>query len=96
MLYNLLYPLHAQFSGLNVFRYITFRSIGGAVTAFLVVFLLGPMFIRWLKQQQIGQDNDRDTYTGGNGQLLDDADTDKQDRQESDRVRYKRDDTRCQ
>ncbi len=55
MLYHLLYPLHTQFSGLNVFRYITFRSIGGAVTAFLVVFLLGPMFIRWLKRQQIGQ-----------------------------------------
>lgn len=55
MLYHLLYPLHNQFSGLNVFRYITFRSIGGAVTAFLILFLLGPMFIRWLKQQQIGQ-----------------------------------------
>ena len=55
MLYHLLYPLHTQFSGLNVFRYITFRSIGSAVTAFLVVFLLGPMFIRWLKRQQIGQ-----------------------------------------
>ncbi len=55
MLYHLLYPLHTQFSALNVFRYITFRSIGSAVTAFLVVFLLGPVFIRWLKQQQIGQ-----------------------------------------
>jgi phospho-N-acetylmuramoyl-pentapeptide-transferase len=55
MLYHLLYPLHTHFSGLNVFRYITFRSIGGAVTAFLVVFLLGPFFIRWLKSQQIGQ-----------------------------------------
>ena len=55
MLYHLLYPLHTQFGALNVFRYITFRSIGSAVTAFLVVFLLGPMFIRWLKSQQIGQ-----------------------------------------
>jgi len=55
MLYHLLYPLHTQFSGLNVFRYITFRSISSAVTAFLVVFLLGPMLIRWLKLQQIGQ-----------------------------------------
>ena len=55
MLYHLLYPLHTQFSGLNVFRYITFRSIGAAVTAFLILFLLGPVFIRWLKQQQIGQ-----------------------------------------
>jgi phospho-N-acetylmuramoyl-pentapeptide-transferase len=55
MLYHLLYPLHTQFSGLNVFRYITFRSICSAVTAFLIVFLLGPAFIRWLKRQQIGQ-----------------------------------------
>jgi len=55
MLFHLLYPLHAQFSGLNVFRYITFRSISSAVTAFLIMILLGPMFIRWLKRQQIGQ-----------------------------------------
>ncbi len=55
MLYHLLYPLHTHFSGLNVFRYITFRSIGSAVTAFLIMFLLGPSFIRWLKSQQIGQ-----------------------------------------
>ncbi len=55
MLYHLLYPLHIQFSGLNVFRYITFRSIGSAVTAFLIMFLLGPAFIRWLKMQHLGQ-----------------------------------------
>ena len=55
MLYNLLYPLHNQISAFNVFRYITFRSIGSAVTAFLIVFLLGPSFIRWLKKEQIGQ-----------------------------------------
>ena len=55
MLYHFLYPLHEQFSVLNVFRYLTFRSIGSAVTAFLIVFLLGPVFIRWLKAQQIGQ-----------------------------------------
>jgi phospho-N-acetylmuramoyl-pentapeptide-transferase len=55
MLYHLLYPLHTQFSGLNVFRYITFRSIGSAVTAFLIMFLLGPAFIRWLKRQHLGQ-----------------------------------------
>jgi phospho-N-acetylmuramoyl-pentapeptide-transferase len=55
MLYHLLYPLHTEFSWLNVFRYITFRSIGSAVTGFLIMFLLGPFFIRWLKSQQIGQ-----------------------------------------
>ncbi len=55
MLYHLLYPLHNSISALNVFRYITVRSIGGAVTAFLIMLLLGPWFIRKLKEHQIGQ-----------------------------------------
>ncbi len=55
MLYHLLYPLHTDFSAFNVFRYITVRSIGGAVTAFLIMLLLGPLFIRKLKENQIGQ-----------------------------------------
>ena len=55
MLYHLLYPLNNSFSAFNVFRYITIRSIGGAVTAFLIMLLLGPWFIRKLKQHQIGQ-----------------------------------------
>jgi len=55
MLYHFLYPLHTVFSGFNVFRYITLRSIGGAVTAFLVVLILGPFFIRMMRRFQIGQ-----------------------------------------
>lgn len=55
MLYHLLYPLHTTISGMNVFRYITFRSLSGAVTAFLIVLLLGPLFIRMMKRFQIGQ-----------------------------------------
>ncbi len=55
MLYYLLYPLHTIFIGFNVFRYITFRSICGALTAFLVMLLFGPMFIRAVKRRQIGQ-----------------------------------------
>ncbi len=55
MLYHLLYPLHTSLSGLNVFRYITFRSIGGAVTAFLIVLFLGQLFIRAMRFYQIGQ-----------------------------------------
>ncbi len=55
MLYHLLYPLHGSLNILNVFRYITFRSIGAAVTAFLIVVLLGPMFIRTMRRLQIGQ-----------------------------------------
>ncbi len=55
MLYHLLYPLHNSISAFNVFRYITVRSIGGAVTAFLIMLIIGPWFIRKLKQHQIGQ-----------------------------------------
>lgn len=55
MFYHLLYPLHTVFSGFNIFRYITVRSIGGAVTAFLLMIILGPMFIRALRRFQIGQ-----------------------------------------
>lgn len=55
MLYYLLYPLHTSFGGFNVFRYITFRGIGAAVTAFLIVLYLGPGFIRLLQRLQVGQ-----------------------------------------
>jgi len=55
MLYHLLFPLHTQFGGFNVFRYITFRSIGATVTAFFIVILLGERFIRLMRERQIGQ-----------------------------------------
>ncbi|MEJ2057188.1 MAG: phospho-N-acetylmuramoyl-pentapeptide-transferase [Desulfofustis sp.] len=55
MLYHLLYPLHTVFIGFNVFRYITFRSIFAAVTAFLIVILLGTWFIKIMRTMQIGQ-----------------------------------------
>lgn len=55
MLYHLFYPLHTSFIGFNVFRYITFRSIGAAVAAFLIVLVLGPLFIRTMRRLQIGQ-----------------------------------------
>jgi len=55
MLYHLLYPLHTSFIGFNVFRYITFRSICGAITAFLLMIVIGPWFIRTMQKMQIGQ-----------------------------------------
>ncbi len=55
MLYHLLYPLHEYFSAFNVFRYITFRTAYAVLTALLFCFLFGPLFIRWLRQRQIGQ-----------------------------------------
>ncbi|HSL81546.1 MAG TPA: phospho-N-acetylmuramoyl-pentapeptide-transferase [Thermoanaerobaculia bacterium] len=55
MLYHLLFPLSDAFAPLNVFRYITFRAAGAAVTALLLSLLLGPWFIRSLRQYQLGQ-----------------------------------------
>ena len=55
MLYHLLYPLHTSISAFNVFRYITFRAIYASLTAFLICFVLGPWFIRKLREMQIGQ-----------------------------------------
>ena len=55
MLYEFLYPYHADFTFLNIFRYITFRTIYGGLTAFLICFLFGPFGIKKLAQMQIGQ-----------------------------------------
>ena len=55
MLYHLLYPLNTLFAGFNVFRYITFRTIGAAVTAFLFFVLVAPAFIRFIRRLELGQ-----------------------------------------
>jgi phospho-N-acetylmuramoyl-pentapeptide-transferase len=55
VLYHLLYPLSDAFTALNVFRYITFRAAGAAVTALLMSLLLGPWFIEKLRSYQLGQ-----------------------------------------
>jgi phospho-N-acetylmuramoyl-pentapeptide-transferase len=55
MIYNLLYPLHTLFSALNVFRYITFRTIYAALTAFFICYFLGPWVIERLTRLQVGQ-----------------------------------------
>ena len=48
MLY-FLYPLKELSIVFNLFRYITFRSAGASVTAFLICLWLGPRMIEWLK-----------------------------------------------
>ena len=52
MLYSLTRPFAETFILFNLFRYITFRSGAACLTALLVSFLIGPMFIRWLRQVQ--------------------------------------------
>ncbi len=55
MLYLLLDRLAADFSFLNVFRYLTFRGIMGILTALLISFWIGPAVIRRLVFRQLGQ-----------------------------------------
>ena len=55
MLYYLLYPLKDIFFGFNVFRYISFRAAGAAVTAFMVSMVLGPYVIRRLYALNMGE-----------------------------------------
>ena len=55
MLYQLLYPLHTEYSFFNVFRYVTFRTAAATLTALAIAFLMGPWLIARLRQFQIGQ-----------------------------------------
>jgi phospho-N-acetylmuramoyl-pentapeptide-transferase len=55
MLYYLLYPLHDLLSFLNIFRYISFRAIMAAVTAFLISLIFGPLVIKTIKKLSIGE-----------------------------------------
>ena len=45
-----------RLSALRLFRYITFRSAGAAVTALVLSWWLGPRVIAWLKQLKFGQE----------------------------------------
>jgi hypothetical protein len=42
-------------SPLRLFRYITFRTAGAAITALLLSWWLGPKVIRWLQELKFGQ-----------------------------------------
>jgi len=56
MLYYLLYEvLQKYFSPLNVFRYITVRTVYASLTAMFLAFVFGPWLIKRLRELQIGQ-----------------------------------------
>ncbi|WP_298438655.1 phospho-N-acetylmuramoyl-pentapeptide-transferase [Geobacter sp.] len=55
MLYHLLYPLASDFRILNVFKYLTFRTIYAVITALVVSFIMGPWVIRKLEALQARQ-----------------------------------------
>ena len=52
MLYNLFSPFAHDFIFFNLFRYLTFRTVGAVMTALLISFLIAPSMIRWLKKKQ--------------------------------------------
>ncbi len=54
----MLYDLHqysSTFEGFNVFRYITFRAVGAAMTSFLLCLIFGNWVIRKLISLKVGQ-----------------------------------------
>ena len=56
MLYYLLYEvLRRYLSALNVFRYITVRTVYASLTAMFLALVFGPWLIRKLRELQIGQ-----------------------------------------
>ncbi len=59
MLY-FLFPLREFSIFFNLFRYITFRSAGASITAFLLSLWLGPRVIEWLKKINITANQKRE------------------------------------
>jgi len=55
MLYKLIYFFHTEISSLNVFRYITFRTILATLFALVILFVSGDWVIRKLREMQVGK-----------------------------------------
>ena len=53
MLYSLLASLTENYSFLNVFKYITFRTGLSVITSFIIVFIIGEPLIKIFKKNQI-------------------------------------------
>ena len=76
MLYRLseLFP----FSPWTVFRYVTFRCAGAAITALLLSMWLGPSVIRWLREIKFRQDyRPKDVRDGASDAVVASADSAK-------------------
>ncbi|MES1203996.1 MAG: phospho-N-acetylmuramoyl-pentapeptide-transferase, partial [Pseudomonadota bacterium] len=52
MLNDLLYPLAEYFQPFNLFKYISFRTIGAVITAIMIAFIIGKPMINWLRARQ--------------------------------------------
>lgn len=52
MFYRFLLPLAHEYGGFNVFKYLSFRTVGAILTALFLSFILGESFIQCLKKKQ--------------------------------------------
>ena len=57
--YRLIFERWGLISAFRVFRYISFRMVAAAMTAFLVGMVAGPFLIRWLKARRITERTDK-------------------------------------
>ncbi|MBX3133247.1 MAG: phospho-N-acetylmuramoyl-pentapeptide-transferase [Gemmatimonadaceae bacterium] len=55
MLYEFLLPLTTYESAFNIFRYISFRAAGAAITSLLVCFVVAPWILARLRAMQVHQ-----------------------------------------
>ena len=53
MLYSLLTSFVDQFTFLNVFKYLTFRTGLSLISSMIIVFLIGGPFIKYFSQRKI-------------------------------------------
>ena len=56
MLYALFHDLLASLPGANLLRYISFRAVAAAVTAFVMALIAGRVMIRWLARAGVRED----------------------------------------
>ena len=55
MLYLVLFTLHGHYPGLNVLRYVTFRSVLAGLSALALSLAMGPVLIERFRQAHLGQ-----------------------------------------
>lgn len=55
MLYWLFYPLKNEISFFRIFGYVTFRTVAAALTALIIMYFIGPPFIRILRRMKYGE-----------------------------------------
>ena len=56
MFYHLILPLKEYVSYFRLFQYISFRSMAAALTALILVLILGNLVIKWLQRLKLGEE----------------------------------------